>query len=62
MKVNVSTIIAIFRINIFFPITQIAENQDISFLHSHVYSLSCDLNNLKSEVNMASIPQKEKGT
>ncbi|KAK9403204.1 MAD1: Mad1 [Crotalus adamanteus] len=41
---------------------QIAENQDISFLHSHVYSLSCDLNNLKSEVNMASIPQKEKGT
>ncbi|KAM3841721.1 uncharacterized protein M6D78_007710 [Vipera latastei] len=41
---------------------QIAENQDVSFLHSHVYSLSCDLNNLKSEVNMASIPQKEKGT
>ncbi|XP_058033098.1 nucleoprotein TPR-like isoform X1 [Ahaetulla prasina] len=41
---------------------QIAENQnEMSFLHSHVYSLSCDLNNLKSEVNMASVPQKEKG-
>ncbi|XP_025024954.1 centromere-associated protein E-like [Python bivittatus] len=41
---------------------QIAENEkEISFLHSHVYTLSCDLNNLKSEVNMASIPQKEKG-
>ncbi|XP_026547162.1 nucleoprotein TPR-like isoform X2 [Notechis scutatus] len=40
---------------------QIAENHtEISFLHDHVYSLSCDLNNLKSEVNMASIPQKEK--
>ncbi|XP_026561827.1 nucleoprotein TPR-like isoform X2 [Pseudonaja textilis] len=39
---------------------QIAENhKEISFLHDHVYSLSCDLNNLKSEVNMASIPQKE---
>ncbi|XP_070604072.1 myosin heavy chain, clone 203-like [Erythrolamprus reginae] len=41
---------------------QIAENQnEISLLHSHVYSLSCDLNNLKSEVNMDSVPQKEKG-
>ncbi|KAG8133721.1 hypothetical protein E2320_011487, partial [Naja naja] len=42
-------------------LNQIAENhKEISFLHNHVYSLSCDLNNLKSEVNMASIPQKEK--
>ncbi|XP_063155489.1 uncharacterized protein LOC134494314 isoform X2 [Candoia aspera] len=40
---------------------QIAENKEISFLHSHVYSLASDLNNLKSEVNMTSIPQKEKG-
>nr|XP_020643199.1 outer dense fiber protein 2-like isoform X2 [Pogona vitticeps] len=39
--------------------TQIAE-KDISLLRSQVNSLSCDLNNLKSQDDMASILQKEK--
>lgn len=50
-----------FKINMSFPIIQIAEKEkEFSFLHSHVNSLSCDLNSLQSQVDTASILQKEK--